>query len=50
MQAILAGVSPADSTAFGGAVALVLLVTFAGTLVPALRAMRVDPLEAIRIE
>jgi predicted permease len=50
MQAILAGVSPADATAFGGAVGLVLVVTLAGTLVPALRAMRVDPLEAIRTE
>ena len=50
MQTILAGVSPADATAFGGAVALVLVVTLAGTLVPALRASRVDPLEAIRAE
>ena len=50
MQAILAGVSPADATAFGGAVALVLVVTLVGTLAPALRAARVDPLEAIRVE
>jgi len=50
MQAILVGVSPADATAFGGAVVLVLAVTVAGTLVPALRAVRVDPLEAIRTE
>ena len=50
MQAILAGVSPADATAFGGAVALVLVVTLVGTLAPAFRATRVDPLKAIRTE
>jgi putative ABC transport system permease protein len=50
MQAILAGVSPADATAVGGAVALVLVATLAGTLAPALRAARVDPLVAIRSE
>ena len=50
MQTILAGVSPADAAAFGGAVALVVTVALVGTLVPALRATRVDPLTAIRVE
>lgn len=50
MQSLLAGVSPADSVAYGTAVALVLCVTLAGTLLPALRAMRIDPITAIRTE
>jgi putative ABC transport system permease protein len=50
MQAILAGVSPADATTFGAAAALVLVVTLAGTLVPAWRAIRVDPLQATKVE
>ncbi len=50
MEALLAGISPADTVAYGAAVALVLIVTLGGTLVPAVRAMRIDPLEAIRTE
>jgi predicted permease len=50
MQSLLAGVSPADSVAYASSVALVLVVTLAGTLLPALRAMRIDPITAIRTE
>jgi putative ABC transport system permease protein len=50
MQGLLAGVSPADALAFGAAIALVVAGTLLGTLLPARRALRVDPLEAMRVE
>ena len=50
MQSLLAGVSPADLLAYGAAVALVLFVAVTGTLIPAVRAMRIDPITAIRTE
>jgi putative ABC transport system permease protein len=50
LQAVLAGVSPSDPETFAGAVALVLLMTLLGCLLPAIRAVRVDPLTAIRTE
>ncbi len=50
MQGLLAGVSPADVTTLAAAVGLVLLATLLGTVIPARRAMRIDPLDAIRTE
>jgi putative ABC transport system permease protein len=50
LQAVLAGVSPADVATFGGAIGLAILMTIAGSLLPALRATRVDPLQVIRSE
>ena len=50
MQALLAGVSPADGMTFLCAVGLAVLMTIAGSLVPALRAARVDPMTAMRAE
>ena len=50
IRALLAGVPPADAPAFAAAILLALLMTVAGSLVPALRAMRVDPAVAIRVE
>jgi putative ABC transport system permease protein len=50
LEALLAGVSPRDATTFLVAVAFALVMTLAGSLVPALRAVRVDPLSAIRAE
>jgi ABC-type antimicrobial peptide transport system permease subunit len=50
MQALLAGVSPSDPATFGAAVALAFVMTLAGSLLPALRAVRVDPIAAIRAE
>jgi predicted lysophospholipase L1 biosynthesis ABC-type transport system permease subunit len=50
MQSLLAGVPPSDGPAFIAACSLVLLVTILGTLVPARRAVRIDPLHAIRTE
>jgi len=50
MQALLAGVDPADGAVFGTAVVISAAMAIAGTLVPAVRAVRVDPLAATRAE
>jgi len=50
LEALLAGVSPRDAPTFLTAVVLALVMTIAGSLLPALRAVRVDPLTAIRAE
>jgi hypothetical protein len=50
MQALLAGVSPADVPTFAAAAALALAMTLLGSFLPALRAVRVDPLTVIRTE
>jgi predicted permease len=48
MEALLAGVSPADPAVFAAAASVTILLTLMGTLLPALRAARVSPLEATR--
>jgi putative ABC transport system permease protein len=50
MEALLAGVKPADATTMAASVALVVVMMFLGSLLPTLRALRVDPLTAIRTE
>jgi predicted permease len=50
LQALLAGVRPHDAAAFLTAVIVSLLMVILGSLWPALRAVRVDPLSAIRAE
>ena len=50
MQALLAGVDPADATVFSAAIGVSLLMTMAGTVLPAWRAVRVDPLTATRAD
>jgi putative ABC transport system permease protein len=50
LQALLAGVSPTDLASFGGAVALALAMTALGSFVPALKAIRVNPLHVMRAE
>ncbi len=50
IQSLLAGLSPADAPAFLAAAGGALLMTAAGCLVPALRALRVDPSAALRAE
>jgi putative ABC transport system permease protein len=50
MQSLLAGVSPADVPTVGAAVTIALIMALTGSLVPAARAARVDPLAAIRVE
>ena len=50
LQSLLVGVAPGDLTTFAAAVVLVALMAAAGTLLPAMRAVRVDPIRAIRAE
>jgi len=50
MEALLAGVHPADPLTISIGVALVCLATLVGCLRPALRASRIDPIEALRSE
>lgn len=50
MRALLFGVEPADPATILGAVALVCMMTLAGSLVPALRAVRVNPMRVLRAE
>jgi putative ABC transport system permease protein len=50
MQAILAGVGPADPATFLTAALLALAMTAAGSLLPALRALRVDAITVMRTQ
>ena len=50
LQTLLAGVTPADLPTFAAVTALTVLMTLAGTLLPTLRALRIDPIKAIRSE
>jgi putative ABC transport system permease protein len=50
MQALLFGVDPANPVVFAAAITLALLMTLAGSLLPAWRAVRVDPLAATRAD
>jgi predicted lysophospholipase L1 biosynthesis ABC-type transport system permease subunit len=50
MEALLAGVKPADAITLASAVGLSVLMTLVGCLAPTLRALRVDPITALRAE
>jgi predicted permease len=50
LQTLLAGVSPADVPTFAAAVGLSIITALAGSLLPALQAVRADPLSAMRAE
>jgi hypothetical protein len=50
LEALLAGVTPADLPTIAGAIVLTLVMALIGTLRPTLTAVRVDPLVAIRTE
>jgi predicted permease len=50
MEALLAGVKPADAPTLAAAVTLALLMTVIGSVAPTLRAIRVDPIVALRSE
>ena len=47
---LLAGVDPADLVTFAAAGVLCVVMTMIGTLVPTMRAVRVDPATAFRSE
>jgi len=50
MEALLAGVKPGDAFTFLTAIGLCALMTLVGSLLPAARAVRVDPITVIRSE
>ena len=50
LRAVLVGISPADATTFVAVVALLSAVTLAASLVPSLRASRLDPNAILRRE
>jgi putative ABC transport system permease protein len=50
LSAMLAGVSPFDPPTLLGVAAILLAVALLASLVPAMRAMRVNPMEALRYE
>src|SRR5262249_34536896 len=50
MESLLAGVNPGDPATFIAAIFLCLLMAVLGSLAPALRAVKVDPISAIRID
>jgi predicted permease len=50
MRSLLLGVSATDPVSFGGVAILLILVAVAACFIPAQRAMRVDPMVALRYE
>jgi putative ABC transport system permease protein len=50
LQSVLFGVTPGDVPTFAAAIALTAVMALAGTLLPAIRAVRIDPILAIRSE
>jgi ABC-type antimicrobial peptide transport system permease subunit len=50
MRSLLFEVSPADPLTFAGIAVLLVAVALAACYIPALRAMRVDPMTALRYE
>jgi putative ABC transport system permease protein len=50
LESLLAGVKPHDAATFAAAAGLAMVMTLAGSLAPAIRAVRVDPTAAIRAE
>ncbi len=50
MQALLAGITPGDAVAMLFAVSVSLVSALAGTMLPAFRASRISPTEALRAD
>ena len=50
MASLLAGVAPADASTYASVTLLTVVMTLVGTIVPALRAIRVDPIVALKVE
>lgn len=50
LQALLFGVTPKDAAILAGAVSATAVIAALATLIPAIRAARIDPLQALRQE
>jgi hypothetical protein len=50
MSTLLFGVSPADPVTFAAAIGVAIAITLAGSLIPALRAVRVTPMSVLKVE
>jgi putative ABC transport system permease protein len=50
LAAVLYGIEPTDPLTFGGVAAVLTLAALLASWLPALRAARVDPVEALRAE
>jgi putative ABC transport system permease protein len=50
MSALLFGITPGDPAAFSAGVGLAVVMTLAGSVVPALRAVRVTPMSVLKVE
>jgi ABC-type lipoprotein release transport system permease subunit len=50
MESLLFGIAPVDPAAYGVATAVLAVIALAACTLPAVRAMRVDPLVALREE
>ena len=50
MEALLAGVKPADAATVAAAVGLSVVMAALGTIAPTVRAVRIDPMTALRTE
>lgn len=50
VEHMLFGIRPTEPAVYAGVLGIVLLVTFVAACLPARRATRIDPLEAIRAE
>jgi predicted permease len=50
MNALLFGIAPSDPPTFAAAIGLTLVITLLGSLIPALRAVRVSPMSVLRAE
>jgi ABC-type lipoprotein release transport system permease subunit len=50
MHTLLAGISPMDGVTLAAAILLTAAMTTVGSLLPALRAINVDPIQVIRTE
>jgi ABC-type antimicrobial peptide transport system permease subunit len=50
MESLLVGVSPTDALTLASAIGISVVMTLAGSLLPAIRAARISPAEAMRAE